>query len=107
MDGDGAQPDEVVERPLILVPKTGPAVHAALDGEVRAAFEEEFSRALERTAQDFDTEHLLRVIARWHPMAMSRANPDPRVDAEHRAWKERGENFDELLPAPEFDGKQR
>ena len=57
--------------------KTGPAVWTALDGENRAAFEEEFRVALDEVAETFDVDRLSQVVrSRW-PRAVLDANPDP------------------------------
>ena len=57
--------------------KTGPAVWTALDGENRAAFEEEFRAALAEVAETFDVDRLSQVVRRWWPRAVLDANPDP------------------------------
>ncbi|MGH4017714.1 MAG: DUF6247 family protein [Pseudonocardiaceae bacterium] len=57
--------------------KTGPAVWTALDGENRAAFEEEFRTALIEVAETFDVDRLDQVVWRWWPRAVLDANPDP------------------------------
>jgi len=57
--------------------KTGPAVWTVLDGENRAAFEEEFRAALAEVAETFDVDRLNRVVRRWWPRAVLDANPDP------------------------------
>ena len=57
--------------------KTGPAVWTALDGENRAAFEEEFRAALADVADTFDVDRLSQVVRRWWPRAVLDANPDP------------------------------
>jgi hypothetical protein len=57
--------------------KTGPAVWIALDGENRAAFEEEFRAALAEVAETFDVDRLSQVVRRWWPRAVLDANPDP------------------------------
>jgi len=57
--------------------KTGPAVWTALDGENRAAFEEDFRAALAEVAETFDVDRLSQVVRRWWPRAVLDANPDP------------------------------
>ena len=57
--------------------KTGPAVWTALDGENRAAFEEEFRTALAEVSETFDVDRLSQVVRRWWPRAVLDANPDP------------------------------
>jgi hypothetical protein len=57
--------------------KTGPAVWTALDGENRAAFEDEFRTALTEVAETFDVDRLNQVVRRWWPRAVLDANPDP------------------------------
>jgi len=57
--------------------KAGPAVWTALEGENRAAFEEEFHAILAEVAETFDAERLSQVVRRWWPRAVLDANPDP------------------------------
>lgn len=57
--------------------KTGPAVWTALDGENRAAFEEDFRAALAEVVETFDVDRLNQVVRRWWPRAVLDANPDP------------------------------
>jgi len=57
--------------------RTGPAAWTALDGENRAAFEEEFRAALAEIAETFDIDRLNQVMRLWWPRAMLDANPDP------------------------------
>jgi len=57
--------------------KTGSAVWTALDGENRAAFEDEFRTALAEVAETFDVDRLSQVMRRWWPRAVLDAHPDP------------------------------
>ncbi|MGQ0778109.1 MAG: DUF6247 family protein [Pseudonocardiales bacterium] len=57
--------------------KTGPAVWTALDGENRAAFEEDFRTALAEVVETFDVDRLNQVVRRWWSRAVLDANPDP------------------------------
>ena len=59
------------------IPKTGRAVHAALDGENRSRFEVEFRDALAAAGEDFDLQRVTEVVERWWPHAVATANPDP------------------------------
>lgn len=84
------------------IAKTGPAVHAALDGENRARFEAEFHDALIATGEDFDLQRVTEVVERWWPHAVATANPDPiaayikeRLDAGDESVITK--NADELL----------
>ncbi len=63
-------------RVRIPVGQTGPAVWTALDGENRAAFEEEYRAALAEVAETFDVDRLSQVVRRWWPRAVLDANPD-------------------------------
>ncbi|WHT21238.1 DUF6247 family protein [Crossiella sp. CA-258035] len=89
------------------VAKTGPEVWGALDGEARASFEEEFRAALTRAAEDFDLAAAEAVVLRWWPVAVVTANPDPRVDEAIRRFRESGEDFSTLRPAPVLDDEAR
>ncbi|WP_143261382.1 DUF6247 family protein [Allokutzneria sp. NRRL B-24872] len=85
----------------VTVPKTGPAVWAALSGEARTAFEDEFREALVKTAEDYDVDRLAAVVKAWWPAAWGVSNPDPEVDAaieRYRAGDESG-----LSPAPIYE----
>ncbi|GAA3987569.1 hypothetical protein GCM10022247_02330 [Allokutzneria multivorans] len=85
----------------VEVAKTGPAVWAALSGETRTAFEDEFRAALEKTAEDYDVERLSAVVMAWWPAAWGVSNPDPEVDAAIARYRAGDESS--LSPAPIYD----
>lgn len=91
----------------VHVVKTGPAVWAALDGETRAMFEDEFRAALTQAAEDFDLAPVQAVVQRWWPVAAVTVNPDPRVEEEYRRFRDSGEDFSTLHATPVLDDEPR
>lgn len=76
----------VTARPNIVIPRTGPAIRAALiehSPEDVDQFEAEFHIAMAEADDDFDLSRVSLVISRWWGLAMVRANPDPEAEA---AW---------------------
>lgn len=77
-----AQPTE--KRGTIVVPRTAPAIKAALiehSPEDLDRFETEFHTAMAEADDDFDLSRVSLVISRWWGRAMVRANPDPKAEA--------------------------
>ncbi|MBP2473239.1 hypothetical protein JOF53_002111 [Crossiella equi] len=82
----------------VMVAKTGPAVREALDGENRAAFEQEFRQALEAARETFDLAPLSAVVWKWWRLAQTEANYDPALDEEIDRYRNGDESL--LHPAP-------
>ncbi|MCK2242133.1 MULTISPECIES: DUF6247 family protein [unclassified Crossiella] len=90
---------------IVPVAKTGPAVWAALTGEARTSFEDEFRAALAKTGEDFDLDRLTKVVHAWWPAAWGTANPDREVDEAIERYRDGDES--EVSPAPVYDGGER
>ncbi|MGO1054512.1 DUF6247 family protein [Crossiella sp. CA198] len=109
-DRDAGTPTEHV-KPVegapqyVNVDRTGPAVWAALEGEARTGFEDEFREALAKTAEDFDVARLAAVVEAWWPVAFGTVNP---ASEQAQADLERYRSGDRsgVVPAPVLGEKE-
>ncbi len=87
---------------VLLVPRDGPAIRAALAQiapDELAEFEGEFRIALAEADEDFDLARVYRVLDRWVGCVHLRLNPPTAAEEALVAQVERGD-FDGLASSP-------